>query len=550
MDSQIRDTPHAVFVRQAALTPDLPAVVGKDEQLSYAELDSLSNQIANTLRAHGVETGTRVGLLTTRGPRLLAGLLGIVKAGGVYVPVDPEFPADRVRYILDHAEVDTLVTESGVITGNYPELFLDGAAPATLKTILFLDEVAADAHERLSYRRLGRRELDAASPAAPDVVVAPTDLMVIFYTSGSTGRPKGVALRHDGYTSRFEWERQALALQPGDRCSQMASCCFDVSMAELFSPLFAGATVYMASKNLLQNPWALAAWLVEQQITIIHFVPSMFGEFIRAMRDEDTTFDRVRWIACAGEALPAPFVRQWIDRYGPRTKLINLYGPTEASVTVSKYLIESRPEEDVMIIPIGKPDSSDVQMLVVDENGELAAKGELGELCIAGIRLAAGYYKAPELTAKAFVENRFPHIRGPRLYKTGDIARELTDGEFEFHGRFDSQVKVRGYRIELGEIEAVLMSHEAIDEAAVIVVEVDGSKKLAAFVSGTPTDARELKSFLSRKLNSYMIPSEFNWLDSLPKSSNGKLDRKHALAIVQKNRTRAGRNAAPGLAPT
>lgn len=544
MDSQIRDTPHAAFVRQATLTPDLPAVVGKDEQLSYAELDRLSNQIANTLRAHGVETGTRVGLLTTRGPRLLAGLLGIVKAGGVYVPVDPEFPADRVRYILDHAEVDTLLTESGVITGNYAELFLEGTAPATLKTMLFLDEVAADADrapERPSYRRLGRRELDAASPAAPDVVVAPTDLMVIFYTSGSTGHPKGVALRHDGNTSRFEWQRQALALQPGDRCSQMASCCFDLSMAELFPPLFAGATVYMASKNVLQNPWALAEWLVEKQITIVHFVPSMFGEFIRAMRDEDATFDRVRWIAFAGEAIPAPFVRQWIDRYGQRTRLINLYGPTEASVTLSHYLIESRPAEDMLIIPIGKPDNDDVQMLVVKENGELAAKGELGELCLAGVRLAAGYYKAPELTAKAFIENRFPHIRGPRLYRTGDLARELDDGGFEFLGRMDSQVKVRGYRIELGEIEAALMAHEAVDEAAVIVVEVDESKRIAAFLSGRTADVRELKTFLGRKLNSYMIPNEFIWLDSLPKSSNGKLDRKQALALIQ-GRTRMARD--------
>ncbi|WP_313918052.1 amino acid adenylation domain-containing protein [Tahibacter sp.] len=550
MDSQTPDTPHKAFMHQACLTPDLPAVTGKDEQLSYAELDRLSNRIANTLRAHGIETGTRVGLLTLRGPRLLAGLLGIVKAGGVYVPVDPEFPADRVRYILDHAEVEALVTESSVVTETYSALFLENTPLATLKTLLFLDDVAASAEralERLPYRRLGRNDLDQAPQAPPDVVVAPTDLMVIFYTSGSTGHPKGVALRHDGMTSRFDWQRKALDIREGDRCSQMASCCFDLSMAELFPPLFAGATVYMASKNVLQNPWALAEWLVESQITVVHFVPSMFGEFIRAMRDEDVTFERVRWIAFAGEAIPAPFVRQWIDRYGLRTKLINLYGPTEASVTISNYLIDSRPAEDVMIIPIGIPDSSDVQMLVVDENGELAAKGELGELCIAGIRLAAGYYKAPELTAKAFVENRFPHIRGPRLYKTGDLARELEDGGFEFHGRMDSQVKVRGYRIELGEIEAVLMSHGAVDEAAVIVVEVDGTKKLTAFMSGTPMAVRELKSFLSRKLNSYMIPSEFNWLDSLPKSNNGKLDRKHALAMVQ-SRPRTARNAVLGLA--
>lgn len=547
MDSQIPNTPHLAFVRQASLTPGLLAVIGKDQQLSYAELDILSNQIANALLANGIGTGSRVGLLTLRGPRLLAGLLGIVKAGGVYVPVDPEFPAERARYIFDHAEVDALVTESAIVTGTYPELFLRDAPLGTLKTLLFLDEVGAGVTselERLPYRRLDRSDLNQARQTLPDVAIAPEDLMVIFYTSGSTGRPKGVALRHDGMMSRFRWQQKAFDVKEGDRFSQMASCCFDLSMVELFPPLLAGATVCMAAKDVLQNPWALAEWLVENQISVVHFVPSMFGEFLRAMREETVSFDRVRWIAFAGEAIPAPFVRQWIDRYGTGTRLINLYGPTEASVTVSHYLIETRPHEDAMTIPIGIPHSSDVHMLVVDADGEPVAKGELGELCIGGIQLAVGYYKAPELTEKAFVENRFANIPGSRLYKTGDLALELENGGFEYHGRMDSQVKVRGYRIELGEIEAVLMSHDAVDEAAVIVVEVDGSKRLAAFLSGKTTDLRELKSFLARKLSSYMIPSEFHWLDSLPKSSNGKLDRKEALALVESRTPRAGRSVA------
>lgn len=550
MDLQIPDTPHMAFVRQASLTPDLPAVIGKDEQLSYAELDQLSNQIANTLLANGIGTGTRVGLLTYRTPRMLAGLLGIVKAGAVYVPVDPEFPADRVRYILEHAEVDTLVTESAVVTDTYPELFLGGAPLAALRTVLFVDESdagAALAPERFPYRQLGRGVLARAPRTLPDVLVRPQDRMVIFYTSGSTGRPKGVALRHDGMTTRFRWQADAFGVRPGDRFSQMASCCFDLSMVELFPPLFAGATICMAGKDVLRNPWALAEWLTANQISIVHFVPSMFGEFLRAMREETCSFEHIRWIAFAGEAIPAPFVRQWIDRYGMHTRLINLYGPTEASVTVSHYLIEARPGDDAMTIPIGTPHSTDVQMLVVDAEGNRVARGELGELCIAGVQLADCYYKAPELTQRAFVDNRFADIAGTRLYRTGDLAREVDDGGYEFHGRMDSQVKVRGYRIELGEIEAVLMSHEAVDEAAVIVVDVDGSKRLAAFLSGRTTDLRELKSFLARKLNGYMIPNEFLWLDSLPKSSNGKLDRKQALAILESRKPRTLRNAVAGF---
>lgn len=550
MALQIADTPHMAFVRQASLTPDLPAVTGKDEQLSYAELDRLSNQIANTLLANGIGQGTRVGLLTFRTPRMLAGLLGIVKAGAVYVPVDPEFPPDRVSYILEHAEVDALVTESSVITGTYPELFLRGSPLAALRTVLFVDDSDAGAAlepERFPYRRLGRSSLAQASQSLPEVVVRPQDRMVIFYTSGSTGRPKGVALRHDGMMSRFRWQAEAFDVKPGDRFSQMASCCFDLSMVELFPPLFAGATICMAGKDVLRNPWALAEWLVASQISIVHFVPSMFGEFLRAMREETCSFEHIRWIAFAGEAIPAPFVRQWIDRYGMHTRLINLYGPTEASVTVSHYLIEARPGEDAMTIPIGTPHSSDVQMLVVDADGNRVAKGELGELCIGGLQLAECYFKAPELTQKAFVENRFPHVAGTRLYRTGDLAREVDDGGFEFHGRMDSQVKVRGYRIELGEIEAVLMSHEAVDEAAVIVIEVDGSKRLAAFLSGRTTDLRELKSFLARKLNSYMIPNEFLWLDSLPKSGNGKLDRKQAVAMLENRKPRTLRNAIAGF---
>lgn len=543
MDSQIPETPHAAFVRQASITPDLPAVIGNDEILTYSELDRLSNRIAHVLRANGIVTGTRVGLLTLRGPRLVAGLLGIVKAGGVYVPVDPDFPAARARYIFDHAEVEALVTESGMVAETYPDFFLGNEPLGTLKTVLLLNEPDAAAQAQLQSlpsRLLRPGDLRAAPACAPAVNVDAQDLMVIFYTSGSTGHPKGVALRHEGMLSRFRWQQQAFEAHPGDRFSQMASCCFDLSMVELFPPLLAGATVCVAGRNVLKNPWALADWLLDLRISVVHFVPSLFGEFLRAMREESYAFDGIRWIAFVGEALPAPFVREWIDRYGPQTRLINLYGPTEASVTVSDYLIQERPADDAMSIPIGTPHSSDVQMLVVNDRGEAAPRGELGELCIAGNHLAVGYYKAPDLTARAFVENRFSHIRGSRLYRTGDLARERQDGGFDFHGRMDSQVKVRGYRIELGEIEAVLISHEAIDEAAVIVVEADGSKRLVAFLSGRKIEFHELKAFLARRLTGYMIPSEFHWLESLPKSSNGKLDRNKALAALESRAPRAG----------
>ncbi|NJK48257.1 amino acid adenylation domain-containing protein [Candidatus Gracilibacteria bacterium] len=513
------EIPYLKIIQQTQQTPNAIAVLHGVTQLTYAQLHHLSNQVANYLRDKGVERNTPVGIMTERNPLMLVGILGILKAGGAYVPLDPSYPAERIRYILDHAEIGILLTENA-LNDKLQDCLRD---KLPLHTLIFLDngEFCSPIPELALVDRLTWSGFSAQDPA---FINDPDDLMTILYTSGSTGRPKGVMLNHRGYMNRLEWMQKTFPLTQGDRVAQKTSFCFDISVWELFWPLMEGATICPVAREIVLNPWEFAWWMKDTQINVMHFVPSLFGEFIGALEDEFWTFPDLRWLIFSGEALPLSFIQRWCDRYGMKTGLANLYGPTEASIDVTCHLIAERP--DTVTIPIGKA-IDNVYLKILDEQMQPVPLGQIGELCIGGIQLAKGYLKDPQRTAEAFRPHSFTEIPGQYLYRTGDLAKELPDGRIEYHGRIDNQVKIRGFRVELGEIESVLSTHPAVREAGVVAVDYGNEqKRLVAWVSGQEVNPRTLKQYLSRQLPYYTIPQQIHWLPSLPKNHNGKLDRK------------------------
>lgn len=528
-DSNSQAIPYLAIARQAQQTPKALAIWGEHQSVTYQQLHSLSNQLAHYLRQQGVKTGELVGIMTDRNPLMWIGILGILKAGGAYVPIDPTYPQERIGYMLGHAEIGILLTQSQFADQLTECLQVD----SPLHSLVFLDEGIRFKGKKV-LKQVNQDIWSQESAEDLTLVNTPDDLMVVLYTSGSTGRPKGVMLNHRGYMNRLEWMQKTFALAPGDRVAQKTSICFDISIWEIFWPLMYGATACPLAKTTVKNPWQLAKWLNEACINVMHFVPSLFGEFINALEGEGLTFPHLRWLIFSGEALPIPFIQKWLDRYGNSTGLANLYGPTEASIDVSAHIICQRPgEQGETSIPIGKA-IDNVELLILDENRQPLPPGKMGELWIGGVQLAKGYLKDPERTAQAFCPNPFPHLQGQTLYRTGDLAKQLPDGSIEYHGRIDCQVKIRGFRIELGEIETVLLSHPAVREAGVVVLDYgEGQKRLVAGLAGTVVDVQDMKNYLARQLTDYAIPHRLEWLPSLPKNHNGKLDRKALLASFQ-----------------
>ncbi|MGK7949302.1 MAG: amino acid adenylation domain-containing protein [Xenococcaceae cyanobacterium] len=539
------EIPYYQIIEQAQKTPKAIAVLDPTQPLTYQQLDRLSNQVAAYLRTQGVKPNTRVGIMTQRGSRMIVGILGILKAGGTYVPLDPAYPVDRLRYILNHADIHTLLTEHQV-----SQQLISCLEPSLpLQTVMFLDEGEPLA-EIQAVTQITTKIWQKQSDAALELCNRPDDLMVILYTSGSTGRPKGVMLNHRGYMNRLTWMQNTFSLQPGDRVAQRTSFCFDISVWEIFWTLMEGATICPVQRDVVLNPWEFARWIEQTKINVMHFVPSLFGEFINALANETWTFPQLRWLIFSGEALPMSFIQQWIDRHGLKTGLANLYGPTEASIDVTCHLITERPDERVMNqIPIGKA-IDNVYIKILNDRMQPVKPGEMGELWLGGVQLALGYLKEPEKTAKAFCPNPFSDIPGDYIYRTGDLVKQQPDGTIEYHGRIDHQVKIRGFRIELGEIENVLTTHPNVHEAVVLAIDYEeGQKRLIACLSGNKVKNRFLKEHLAQKLPHYMIPPRYLWLDSLPKNHNGKLDRKALTAQLKPQSPTTTPTSSPALFP-
>ncbi|MGP1069697.1 amino acid adenylation domain-containing protein [Serratia sp. CY56907] len=516
-DYPLDQTLAALFEQQVRRTPHATALVSGTESLSYAQLNARANRLAHALIARGVGPDSRVAVCAERGLNMVTALFGILKAGGAYVPLDPAYPGERLQYILQDADPVLLLADAAgrAALGEpvTPQLALEAALPETL----------------------------SAENPAPRAQAS--HLAYVIYTSGSTGKPKGAMNEHRGVVNRLVWMQEAYGLTAADTVLQKTPFGFDVSVWEFFWPLMVGARLVMAKPEGHKDPDYLSRAIEQYGVTTLHFVPSMLQSFL-ADGQAATRCGQVVRVMCSGEALPAALVAEFYRRL-PQAELHNLYGPTEAAVDVTAWHC-SREAERVSV-PIGRP-IANTRIYLLDERGQPVPLGAVGELYIGGVQVARGYLNRPELTAERFLSD--PFAPGGRMYRTGDVARYLANGDIEYLGRNDQQVKIRGFRIECGEIEAALATHPAVREAVVDARAVGDDKRLVAWVVPAADVAEEtlagaLRQHVSAALPDYMVPSAWVVVAALPLSPNGKLDRR-ALPEPQGAQSQAAYEAPQG----
>ena len=481
---------HTLFEWQMERSPEATAVVFEGRHLTYRELNQKANQLAHHLRKLGIKAEARVGICLERSLDMIIGLLGILKAGAAYVPMDPEFPTERLAFMLEDSRVVALLTSDSI----------QQHLPASQATILSIDRL--------------REEIARESGEDPTSIVGAENLAYVIYTSGSTGRPKGVQISHRAVVNFLHSMRQRPGLSERDRMLSVTTLSFDIACLEIYLPLTTGACVEVATRRTAADGTALIAKIEESRCTVMQATPSTW----RLLLEAGWAGKKELTILCGGEAMTRDLAAKLLPRC---SSLWNMYGPTETTIWSSICEIRDASEP----ITIGKP-IHNTQMYILDAHGDLVPMGARGELCIGGDGLSLGYLNQPDLTAERFIQN--PFDPGSRLYRTGDLARQRQDGEIECLGRMDNQVKVRGYRIELEEIEVSLREHPAVSQAAVSFQENEsGDKRLVAYVCPRAESCNipELRTFLEGKLPGYMVPSWFVVLDQLPLNPNGKIDR-------------------------
>ena len=508
---------HQLFEAQAHARPWVPVLRRGEEVLNRTELNERANRLAHWLREGGVGTDTVVAVLMERSIEMVVALLGIMKAGAAYLPLDPEHPPARLREMAEDAGVPVLLHHKPTTT------VCDALAlPPSIRTIALDDPHAG---------------IGLYAGTNPDVAISGGHLAYVIYTSGSTGRPKGVAVPHVGLLNRLQWMQRHLRLSSDDKVLQKTPCTFDVSVWEFFWPLMTGAELVIAEPGDHKDPERLVALIERFGVTTLHFVPSMLSAFLDHLANFPSnapSTGSLRQVICSGEALSAEHQQRFFQLLPqPTCGLHNLYGPTEASIDVTAW--RCAPVDDgapPTSVPIGRP-IDNTQMHVLDAEMEPVPIGVAGELYIGGIGLARGYVGRPGLTADRFIPDPFHGSTGQRIYKTGDLARWRADGAIDYLGRLDHQVKIRGMRIELGEIEACLASHAAVGSCVVLAREDrPGDKRLVAYWvpvghdQGSMGDEVALRAHLARKLPDHMVPAAIVRLATLPLSPNGKLDRR------------------------
>lgn len=524
---------HRIIENQAEQTGDNYACAFKGERLTYSTLNSRANRIANFLLSNRERKDSVIGVCSERSIELLPALLGVLKAGAAYLPLDPKLPPDRLEQMIKDAKVDVVMTSD---LDAIPSTF-DAVRTVEISEIVHNPDIAA---------------------SNPNVAIDPSNLAYVIYTSGSTGYPKGSMISHAAISNRLYWMQDEYTLQTGDRILQKTPLSFDVSVWELFWPLMVGAEVVFAEPEEHIDPYYIWQTICSENINVVHFVPTMLREFLDA-QDEKTPAS-LNHVICSGEALPEAFVRDFHANL-PEVELHNLYGPTEAAVDVTSWHCD---DVGRFTVPIGRP-IANMQVFILDHDLNIVPDGIVGELYIAGPGLSRGYLKKAGLTAERFIACPFVQTAGSRMYKTGDLARRGATGEVEFIGRIDNQVKIYGFRIELGEIEATLLKDALISQAVVLAKESDaGQKRVVAYI--VPS-AAELDKFLANTtgqsdyagvsdlvagifeaspeairvkiklvqhfneqlkaiLPEYMVPSDYVLLEKLPLTYNGKIDRK------------------------
>ena len=483
------------FLAQASQTPDAVAVEMGRAQVSYRALDEKSSQIANLLRDRDVKRGDRVGICLDRSVDMLAAVMGVLKAGAAYVPMDSNYPGERLAYMIADSQAPVLLTQRCVVDRLEQDAVDLGATHS-----ICLDETS----------------LDRFSSALPDTLPQADDLIYIIYTSGSTGQPKGAAVYHRGESNLLAWYENQLDLSDADRCLLVSAFGFDLTQKNLFAPLVNGARIVIPEMEHYDME-AIADTLHDKQVTVVNCAPSAFYAVAERTSHAGYPFSSMRYLVLGGEPIRVEALKDWLDASG--CQLINSYGPTECTDVVAAYQMQSTSES---VLPIGRP-IQNTQLYVTDKLNKLVPEGVVGELCIAGQGVGAGYLNKDELTEAAFQDNPFHNQHsGRRWYRTGDLVRYWPDGNIEYMGRKDFQVKLRGLRIELGEIESALRQQEGIQDSLTLVMD----ERLVSYVIAGDIDETALRNRLRSYLPDYMLPAMIIPLAEWPLTPNGKVDRK------------------------
>jgi amino acid adenylation domain-containing protein len=499
---------HQLFETQVERTPEAVAVVSGDKQCSYRELNARANQLARFLKRFGVGPDSLVGLCVERSPEMIVGILGILKAGAGYVPLDPTYPSERLSFMMEDANVFVLLTQSHLLDTlprhNGPRLSLDSD----------WDIIAKERDEN------------------PESRATPENLAYVIYTSGSTGHPKGVMIPHRGLVNYLSWCTEAYEVAKGCGAPVHSSISFDLTITSLFAPLMVGRSVFLVDdgvENLVE------ALLARDNYSLVKITPAHLRALAELM-PVDQVAGRVRALVIGGEALHMESLSFW-RTHAPATRLINEYGPTETVVGCSVYEVTGH---DVTFgaVPIGTPVANS-QLYVLDEKLQPVEKGVTGEIYVGGHGVGLGYINHKILTDERFIPDPFSQDGHARLYKTGDLGRFGSTGILEYLGRVDSQVKIKGFRIELDEVEAILNHCSVVRDCAVVAREdATGEKRLIAYVvcNQPEMDMDELRKFMRAKVPDYMVPSIFVGMELLPLTPNGKVDRKSLPAPERKSK--------------
>ena len=495
---------HQLLEAQAERTPESVAVVCRDQQLTYGELNARANRLAHYLVKRGVGAEVPVGICLERSLELAVALQGVLKAGGACLPLDPKYPKERLAYMQEDSKAPVVLIQPS-LTSEFT-----GATSQVVCLSPGLESIAQEPQNNL------------------DSGVKPHNLAYAIYTSGSTGRPKGVLLTHRGLVNHHMAAVKLYGLKPSDRVLQFSSISFDIAVEEIFPTWVVGGSVVLWSEGMSLDPSEFLRWIRQQSVTVLDLPTAYWHELVYALPElEEGLPVSLRLVIVGGEKASADAFRSWRKCAGERVRWINTYGPTEASVIATAY--EPGKQEMLTELPIGRP-IANVRVYILDSHQQPVPIGVHGELYIGGDGVARGYLNQPELTAEKFVPDPFSSEPNARMYKTGDLAQYRPDGNIEFRGRTDHQVKIRGYRVELGEIESLLDKHPCVREAVVEVREsASGDKCLVAYVvpsSTPPPTAGDLRAFVKQTLPEYMVPSAFVELREMPLTPNGKIDRR------------------------
>lgn len=524
-------TIHELFAEQVKRTPNDLAIVYNQEQLTYQQLNDRVNKLAAFLHSLGIERGNLVGIYQARNINFLIFILAILKAGGAYVPLDCTYPRDRLKYMLVNSEVKILLTQSSLLN-----LFADG-----LEDYRYLQHIICLDTNNLSNKKLeeinlySTRDIDRCEAKNIEDIATGKDKAYTIYTSGSTGLPKGAIIRHDGTINHIYAQFDALELQPGFSFLQSAPASSDISVWQFLAPiLFNGKTV-IADKETICNPDRLFEVIKQQKLTLVELVPVVLNsllDYISQLSPQERSLSHLQCMMITGEYVAVELVNRWLSLY-PEIKAANAYGPTEASDDITQYIINEPLPANQKTVAIGKPLANN-KIYIVDSQMQLQPIGVPGEICVSGIGVGDGYWRNETKTKTSFVPNPFAvgTFHETSLYKTGDLGRWLPGGNIEFLGRIDHQVKIRGFRIELGEIETILSQHPTVSSSVVILREdTPENKRLVAYIVPHKDNLTDelpniLRNFLKAKLPEYAIPSTFIFLDALPLTPSGKVDRR------------------------